>query len=107
MSEAFAEYLTKHEVSKVVAFAENTAYTVDIINSLTQHYTGQIERVMFQSDEKDFLTATKQLKTKLNENTVLLFLPTSDASAIAGIKAMEKEGILEMMKGSIIGGEII
>jgi hypothetical protein len=107
MSEAFAKYFTMHNVSNVVAFAENSAYALDILNVLQQYYTGQLEKVMFQPDEKDFLTAAKQLKTKLNEETILLFLPISDGTAIAGIKAMEKEGILELMKGRIIGGEII
>jgi hypothetical protein len=107
MSEAFAKYFTLHEVPSIVVFAEHTAYSLDILNALAQHYTGQIERLMFQSDEKDFLIAMKQLKTKLNDETYLLFLSANDANTIAGIKAMEKEGILELMKGKILGGEIV
>jgi branched-chain amino acid transport system substrate-binding protein len=107
MSDAFARYLTNQNAQSVIALAENTAYALDIIDSFSAQFAGNVEKILFQPGEKDFLTVIKQLKTKLNNNTYLLFLPSSDADAIAGIKAMEKEGMLESMKGRIIGGEII
>jgi branched-chain amino acid transport system substrate-binding protein len=107
MADSFAEYLANHQVPHVVALIENTAYATDILNALTNTYAGQIEKVLFQADEKDFLSVIKQAKTKLTPDSILLFIPNSDGNTIAGIKAMEREGVLELMQGKIIGGEII
>ncbi|HMS91674.1 MAG TPA: hypothetical protein PKC87_05615, partial [Candidatus Absconditabacterales bacterium] len=49
----------------------------------------------------------KQIKTKIKESDFLIFLPSSDLSTIGIIDALDKEGILTMMKGRIASNEIV
>jgi ABC-type branched-subunit amino acid transport system substrate-binding protein len=77
------------------------------MNAFIKHYSGNTQTYTFSSNEKDLNLLAKQIKSRLNKNDFLITLPAQDTTHIALLKALDTEGILEMMKGRMAGNDTI
>jgi hypothetical protein len=77
------------------------------MNAFVENYAGETQTYTFASNEKDLNLLAKQIKSRLQPEDFLITLPAQDASHIALLKALDNEGILEMMKGRMAGNDTI
>jgi ABC-type branched-subunit amino acid transport system substrate-binding protein len=107
VSRVLAKYLHSLSVEKVVAVVEQSDACVGFVNAFTDNFSGQVSTYFFTSNEKDFSILAKQVKSRITPTDFLLFLGCNDVTTVDGLKAFDREGILELMQGHIASNEII
>jgi ABC-type branched-subunit amino acid transport system substrate-binding protein len=102
-----SKYIIHQTPNNIVIVAENSDACVGFAKDLSAYFPDKASTTTYQTTEKDFVMLAKQLRNKLTPEDFLVMLPCNDVNLETIIKAFEREGILEMMKGRIAGNEML
>ncbi|MFZ2150522.1 MAG: ABC transporter substrate-binding protein [Candidatus Absconditicoccaceae bacterium] len=102
-----SKYLNKQKIKDIVYIGENTDSGIDYYKGLEKYFSGNITKLIYPPDEKDFAAFAKQINSASQDAGYLVFFPASDVTAVSAIKAMKKEGLLERFENRILTNEII
>ena len=105
LTRGLANYVNSLQVGKVVALMEQSDSPVAFVNAFSDYFAGNVVRVGILSNEKDFNLLAKQIKSTITSSDFLLFVASNSAFLIDGLRALDQEGVLEIMKGRIAGNE--
>ncbi len=105
-SKVLISTVDKIGLDSITLIYANNEYAVAYANAIKAQYKWTIvQEIKFDDDEKDFsLIAKKVASTKL-EAQWLAFIPIGDVSAIALLRALDAEGLLDHYRGKLVGSE--
>ena len=84
----------------------NNEYAVAYSNAIKAQYKGTIvQEIKFDDDEKDFSLIAKKVASTKAEAEGIVFIPIGDVSAIAMLRALDSEGLLDHYRGKLVWGE--
>lgn len=81
----------------------NNEYAVAYSNAIKAQYKGTIvQEIKFDDDEKDFSLIAKKVASTKAEAEGIVFIPIGDVSAIAMLRALDSEGLLDHYRGKLV-----
>jgi ABC-type branched-subunit amino acid transport system substrate-binding protein len=84
---------------------ENSPNPLGFISAFKENFRGTVVELKFGAEEKDFAMLAKQAANQIKNADYLFFIAQQDVNNVAGLSALDKEGILQTMKGRIAGTE--
>ncbi|MDR0650537.1 MAG: ABC transporter substrate-binding protein [Candidatus Peribacteria bacterium] len=97
-TKTLANHIHMQTPEKLIIVAENSDTSIGFANDLAQLFPAeQVDLTTYQSSEKDTIVLAKQIKDKISSKDFLVIPFASDVTSENVIKALSKEGVLELL----------
>lgn len=105
-SKVLVSTVDKLDLDSITLIYTNNEYAVAYANAIKAQYKGTIvQEIKFDDDEKDFSLIAKKVASTKADAQWLVFIPIGDVSAIALLRALDAEGLLDHYRGKLVGSE--
>ncbi len=105
-SKVLISTVDKIGLDSITLIYANNEYAVAYANAIKAQYKGTIvQEIKFDDDEKDFSLIAKKVASTKAEAEGIVFIPIGDVSAIAMLRALDSEGLLDHYRGKLVWGE--
>lgn len=102
------EELEKMEADSIALIYEGTDYAAAYADVIRQWFDGElVMEEKFLSEEKDFWILAKNIVDEGDAVDAIVFIPQSEAAAIAFIKAIDNEGVWSEYRSKFLGTETV
>ncbi len=103
---ALTEHLEKIGATNVALLYENTDYSVGLANVIKDNKGDMnIYEERFAAEEKDFPAIASRVASR-SEVDAIVYIPSSEGNVVSLLRALDDEGLLEKLKGSVLTSEV-
>lgn len=105
-SKVLVDKLVAMDIKSIALVYANNDYSIAYAQAIKKVYPGLIvQDIKVDEDEKDFSIIAKTIAAKKDQIQAIVPIPLWDVGAIALMRALDAEGLLDLYKGKIIGSE--